>query len=63
MSTMGLGKTSDKAPVTTYLLRSQIEQLQAISAATDAPVAALIRRAIREFLERQEPRTARGRSK
>jgi hypothetical protein len=50
---VALGKTTDKVPVTTYLLRAQHEQLQAISVATDAPVAALIRRAVREFLERR----------
>lgn len=50
---MALGKNTDKVPVVAYLLRSQHAQLQAISADTDAPVAALIRRAVREYLERQ----------
>lgn len=50
---MALGKNTDKVPVVAYLLRSQYDQLHRISADTDAPVAALIRRAVGEYLERR----------
>ncbi len=54
---MPLGKSSALSPVLTYLKKTQIEQLKTISAATDAPVSALIRRAVDEYLARQGRRT------